>query len=291
MMKSLLKYTIMLAMLGHTLVGAQTTVTVPTPATPIAPSVSLSTNAVTALTQSTTNRVFIDQDGERPNVSVTQTGSGNSLGSDLSYSKNITNIPDRLSVGGVRNYTLQNAMYLRGDDHSIIIEQVGVNNTIGFRAVTPDIANQGISATIRQLGDSNFADVDCGTGTSTGGTVLTGCKAAQLNWLFTGDSNAIQFRGTGDNIDSQITVSGNSNEFVMDIIGNKNTQMFNVSGDFNVFNVLQSTNSTNGSTLWITLTGSSNQFNVSQTGTQDNVIKITSVGSGGTWNLVQRTTP
>lgn len=285
------KILITLAIAAAFPVLAQTTVSAPTPTTPVDPSVGVMAGTVTALTQSATNRVFVDQDGERPNVSITQTGSGNTAGSDNTYSKSITGIVDRLNAGGVRQYTVNSALYLRGDDHKLIINQVGNNNTIAMKAISPDVAAQGVDITIQQLGNSNFADVLCGTGSSSAGAALTGCKSAVINWEFTGNSNAIQFRGTGDNLNSQITVSGNSNEFNVDAVGNKHNQTIMVAGDFNVFNLSQTANSTYGSSVWMDVTGSSNRFAISQAGTQDNVVKITTVGSSGVWNIIQRTTP
>ncbi len=271
---------------------AQTVVTAPTPEAPVNPTVGVMSGTVTALGAGTTNRVFIDQDGERPNVNITQSGSGNTIGSDSAYSKIISGIADRLNVGGTRSYTVNSAVYLRGDDHKLIIVQQGNNNTLAMKAISPDVAAQGVDVTIQQLGNSNFADVLCGTGNSSAGATLTGCKNAVLNWKFVGNSNAIQFRGTGDDLNSQITVdSGNSNEFNIDAVGNKHNQTIKVSGDFNVFNLSQTANSTNGSSMWFDITGSSNRFYVSQAGTQDNVVKITSVGSSGVWNIIQRTTP
>ena len=273
-------------------VFAQTTVTAPSPTTPTDPTVGVMAGTATALTQSATNRVFIDQDGERPIVSITQTGSGNTAGSDSTYSKIITGIVDRLNAGGVRQYTVNSAIYLRGDDHNIILNQVGNNNTIAMKAISPDVAAQGVDITIQQLGNSNFADVLCGSGSSSTGTALTGCKDATLNWKFTGNSNAIQFRGTGDDLNSQITVtSGNSNEFNIDSVGNKHNQTITVAGNFNVFNLSQTATSSYGSSIWMDVNGASNKFNISQAGTQDNVVKITTVGSSGVWNIIQRTTP
>lgn len=272
-------------------VVAQTTVSAPTPVAPTDPTVGVMAGTATALTQSATNRVFIDQDGERPNVSITQTGSGNTAGSDSAYSKVITGIVDRLNAGGVRQYTVNSAIYLRGDDHALILNQVGNNNTVAMKAISPDVAAQGINFTIQQLGNSNFADVLCGSGSSSAGAPLTGCKSAIINWEFTGNSNAIQYRGTGDDLNSQITVSGNSNEFNIDSVGNKHNQTINVAGNFNVFNLSQTANSTYGSSIWMDVNGASNRFAISQAGTQDNVVKITTVGSSGVWNIIQRTTP
>lgn len=286
------KTLLILLMISAFPVAAQTTVAAPTPTTPVDPTVGVMAGTATALTQSATNRVFVDQDGERPNVSITQTGSGNTAGSDSTYSKIITGIVDRLNTGGVRQYTVNSAIYLRGDDHNIILNQVGNNNTIAMKAISPDVAAQGVDITIQQLGNSNFADVLCGSGSSSAGTALTGCKDAVLNWKFTGNSNAIQFRGTGDDLNSQITVtSGNSNEFNIDAVGNNHNQTITVAGNFNVFNISQTGNSAYGSSIWMDVNGASNRFAISQAGTQDNVVKITTVGSSGVWNIIQRTTP
>lgn len=269
---------------------AQTTVTAPSPNTAATPNIGVLPVTDTALTQSATNRVFVDQYGERPDVSVTQTGSGNTAGSGAgAYAKDVT-VVDRLNAGGTRAFSVTNPIYLRGHDQDIILLQQGNNNTISLRAVSPNIANQGVNISIEQLGSSNFADLDCGIGASTGGASLTGCKSALVNWEFTGNSNAIQFRGTGDDLNSQITVNGNSNEINIDSVGNKHNQTMKVAGDFNVFHLSQTGNSTYGSSIWMDVTGSSNRFFVSQSGSQDNVVKITSVGSSGLWNIIQRTT-
>jgi hypothetical protein len=101
----------------------------------------------------------------------------------------------------------------------------------------------------------------------------------------------MQFKGTGDSLNSQVEVTGNSNEMYIDAIGDKHSQVIKVAGDFNVFNISQTANSTNGSSVWIDLAGNSNKFAISQAGTQDNVIHIKSVASTGNWNIIQRTTP
>ena len=287
-----MKKTIISLLLAAALpVLAQTTVTAPTPVAPTDPTVTVLSGTATALSQSTTNRVFVDQAGERPNVSITQTGTGNTAGSDSTYSKNITGIADRLNAGGTRSYTVNNPIYMRGADDKVIFNQVGNNNTIALREVSSNQANGGADITIQQLGNSNFADVLCGIGSSSAGTALTGCKNAIINWKFSGNSNAIQYRGSGDDLNSQITVGGNSNEFNIDSVGNKNNQTIKVAGDFNVFNISQNTNSANGSSVWMDVSGSTNKFSISQAGTQDNVVKITASGSNGTWNIIQRTTP
>ncbi len=266
-------------------------VTAPSPNAPVNPVLTVSANAVSALGSNTTNRVFVDQSGENPDVSITQTGVGNTVGSHASYTKSITNIPQRLVGAGTRSFTVDTPVYLRGADQDLTIVQTGNNNTINLRAENPTTSGDGVSINIQQIGDSNFVDAQCGGGATVGGTALTTCKDATISWKWTGNSNVMQFKGTGDSLNSQVEVTGNSNEMYVDAVGDKHSQVIKVAGDFNVFNISQTGNSTNGSSVWIDLSGNSNKFAISQAGTQDNVVHIKSVASTGNWNIVQRTTP
>lgn len=268
-------------------------VTQPTTNTPVAPVLTISANAVSALGANTTNRVFIDQSGENPDVSITQTGGGNTIGADATYTKSITSIPQRLNgqTPATRSFTVNSPVYLRGADQDITMVQTGNNNTISLRAENPTTSGDGVSISIQQIGNSNFVDASCGGGATVGGTALTTCKDATISWKWTGNSNVMQFKGTGDSLNSQVEVTGNSNEMYIDAVGDKHSQVLKVAGDYNVFNITQTGTSTNGSSVLVDLTGSTNKFTISQAGTQDNVINIKSVANTGTWNIVQRTTP
>ena len=266
-------------------------VTQPTPNAPVSPVLTVSANAVSALGSNTTNRVFVDQSGENPDISITQTGVGNTVGSNATYTKSITSIPQRLVGAGTRSFTVDTPMYLRGADQDITIIQTGNNNTISLRAENPTSSNDGVIINIQQIGDSNFVDASCGGGSSSTGTALTTCKDATLSWKWTGNSNVMQFKASGDSINSQVEVTGNSNEMYVDAVGDKHSQVIKVVGNFNVFNISQTANSTNGSSVWIDLNGASNKFAISQAGTQDNVVHIKSIASTGNWNIIQRTTP
>lgn len=244
---------------------AQTAVTAPTAPTIPATAV-VSPNATAALAIATTNRVFIDQSGDNPNVNVTQDGSGNKQGS------------------------AQRPIYMRGIDQTVVTKQVGVNNEINLEVVNDTTGSgKGVTVTIQQIGDNNKVDAACGYGTaSTGGTALTGCNNADLNWKFTGDSNELQYRGTGTDHKSAITVTGDLNKFFIDAIGDKHSQTLMVTGDSNEFNLNQRSTGSAGSSIWIDVTGNTNRFTVSQTGTVDNVLNIKSVANNGTFNIVQK---
>lgn len=280
MKKTVLALVIMMAF------GAQAQTAVVAPDQPTIPNMAtVSPNAVTALGVATTNRVFIDQSGATPTVNVTQNGSGNALGSGANPTV-VTAVPNS-SGTGTNNWTLNSPVYLRGDNQTVTTVQNGNNNRIGLALVNDTGAN-GVTVTIQQIGNSNTADVACGYGTSSAGTALTGCNKLDMNVKFTGDSNHLQFRGTGDDIKTAIDVTGNGNDFFMDVVGNKHTQTIKVAGDDNVFNITQTSTGANGSSIWVDQTGTGTKYTIAQTGTIDNVLNIKSVASGGSFNITQK---
>ena len=150
-------------------VMAQTAVSAPS--APVIPNmVTVSPNATAALAIATTNKIFIDQSGDNPNVNMTQDGTGNAAG-----------------TGG-------RPIYLRGIDQTIVTRQIGVNNEISLEAVNNTTGTgQGVNITIQQIGDNNRVDAACGYGNASDGTTaLSGCKAADFNWKF--DGNNYYFR-------------------------------------------------------------------------------------------------
>jgi hypothetical protein len=243
---------------------AQTAVTAPSAPT-IPNTVTVSPNATAALAVATTNRVFIDQSGDNPNVNVTQDGSGNKQGSAA------------------------RPIYLRGIDQTIVTRQIGASNEIMFEGKNDTTGTgKGMTVTIQQIGDNNKVDAACGYGTSSTGTALTGCNNADLNWKFTGNSNEFQFRGTGADLKSAATVSGNLNKFYIDAIGDKHTQTLVVSGNSNEFNFSQTSTGSAGSSIEITQTGDSSRFTIAQSGTINNLVYIKSVSNNGTFNITQK---
>lgn len=259
------KILLALAILAAFPAFAQTAVTAPSAPT-IPALATVSPNATAALAISTTNRIFVDQSGDNPNVNMTQDGAGNKAGSAA------------------------RPVYLRGIDQVIVTRQIGASNELMLEAVNDTTgAGKGVTITVQQIGDSNKVDAACGYGTaSTGGTALTGCNAADLNWKFTGDSNDLQFRGTGADLKSAVEVTGDSNVFRIDAIGDKHSQTIKVVGDTNTFNINQRSTGAAGSSIWVDLAGASNNLTISQTGTIDSVLNIKSVSNNGTFNITQK---
>ena len=261
-----MKKTIIALIVASAIPAMAQTTPVASPQAPVIPSmVTVSPNAASALSQATTNRIFIDQSGDNVNVNMTQDGSGNKAGSAA------------------------RPVYLRGIDQKIVTVQTGASNEIMLEVVNQMTGTlQGATVTIQQTGDKNKVDAACGYGAATNGTALTGCKALDANWKFVGDSNELQFRGTGDDIKSAIDVAGSVNKFYIDVVGDKHTQTMKIVGDTNTFHIAQTSTGTTGSSIWVDLAGNSNNFNIAQSGTINNVLNIKAVSNSGTFNITQK---
>lgn len=205
----------------------------------------------------TTNKVYIDQQGQNVNINIIQTGTSNIIG------------------------TSGDPIYLRGDNQSVIAIQTGNGNQL-YMGVVSDVGSSGIAtATIRQIGNLNFADIRCGTvsGDAT-------CNKLDMNARFTGNSNQFRFRGAGSNIRNSMDVTGNYNSFDMDVVSPNATQTILVSGDYNNFDVTQSgSGGTFGHSLYVNATGSLNTITTQQYGASETVININAAGSNGTFNI------
>ena len=251
---------------------AQTAVTQPTaPTIPAMQTVTAGATAALANT-SVTNRVFIDQSGANPNVNVTQDGSGNAQG------------------------TSTRPIYLRGTNQTVVTNQAGNLNSIMLEAVNPSTGTGvGATVTIQQIGNSNTVDAACGYGNASDGSTSiangsNGCKTADLNWKFTGNSNSLQYRGGGNDLISHIDATGDSNTFRIDQIGDKHSQLITLTGNSNTFNITQSGGVTNGSHIVINMTSSTgNNVTIAQTGAVDNYLNLKTAGTtSGTFNVVQK---
>jgi hypothetical protein len=242
-----------------------------TPTTPTFPAMQTVTAGATAALANTavTNRVFIDQSGATPNVNVTQDGSGNEQG------------------------TAAKPVYLRGTNQTLTTKQVGDLNSILLEVINPTTGTGvGATVTIQQLGNSNKVDAVCGQGNASDGTtsLASGCKTANLNWKFTGDSNELQYRGGGNDLINHIDVTGNTNKFFIDQVGDNHSQLITVGGNTNTFNITQTGGTTNGSHIVASMTSSTgNAVNIAQTGAVDNYLNLKTAGTtSGTFNIVQK---
>ena len=227
--------------------------TAPTPPT----IVTTSPNEVTAAAVATTNKVYIDQDGGNVDVNIVQTGTANIIGD------------------------VNDPIYLRGDNQSIIAMQTGNGNQL-YMGIVSATGGTGIAAvTVRQIGDLNTADIRCGT-------LQTDsiCNQLDMNIRFTGDSNSLVFHGSGENIRNSMDINGDNNTFTIDALSPNATQTVLVTGDYNNFNISQTgQGGTFGHSLYANLTGSLNTVTTQQYGASETVINLTAVGSNGTFNI------
>jgi hypothetical protein len=168
--------------------------------------VTVSPNATAALASATTNRVFIDQSGDNPNVNMTQEGSGNKAGSAA------------------------RPVYLRGIDQTVVTRQIGATNEIMLEAVNATTgAGQGVNITIQQIGDSNVFRVD-----------VIGNKHTQtIKVVGDGNTMDINQRSTGAAGSSVwVDLAGNSNNMTIAQTGSVdnvlNIKSVSNSGTFNI---------------------------------------------------------
>jgi len=228
------------------------------PTAPTPPAiVTTSPNETEANTIATTNKVYIDQEGDNVDVNIVQTGTANVIGS----------FSDRI--------------YLRGDNQSVIAIQTGNGNQL-YMGVVSDTGALGIAdVTIRQLGDLNISTIRCGTLQND-----SSCNQLNMNARFTGNNNAFVFHGSGANIRNSMDFNGNNNTINIDALSPNASQTLLVTGNYNDFDVTQTgTGGTFGHSLYVNLLGSLNTITTQQYGVSETVININSVGSNGTFNL------
>ena len=242
------------ALLYGTSVTAQTVL--PTAPTPPA-IVTTSPNEVAAGAVATTNKVYIDQEGGNVDVNVVQTGTANIIGDNA------------------------DPIYLRGDNQSVIAVQTGNGNQLYMGVVSATGATGIATVTVRQIGNLNTADIRCGV--AQGDAI---CNKFDLNAKFTGNSNDLTFRGSGDNIRNSMDVTGDNNTFNIDALSPNATQTLLVTGDYNDFDVTQTgLGGTFGHSLYVNLTGTLNTITTQQYGASETVININSAGSNGKFNI------
>ena len=249
-------------------VMAQTAPTAPTQSA--APTITtesttrFSSNVTSALSNSTTNIIYLEQTGSAPTVSINQDGQSNRAGSDASGSIN--------------------SMILDGNTQVVTINQTGNSNIINTMKIKGNEAN----VYVLQSGDSNTANISAGQTTTASGTAV-GNTNALLDFRFTGDSNAVNYTGNGTRLQAAVYVTGDSNTLNLQQTSTAGQQMLInlTSSDNNTVNVSQTSASMSSFVLTQTGTGSTT-FNAQQSGTYANVANITAVAAGGSFNIIQK---
>jgi hypothetical protein len=238
---------------GSTTMAQTVLPTVPTPPA----IVTTSPNETDANSVATTNKVYIDQSGQNVDINIVQTGTANVIGDSAS------------------------PIYMRGDNQNFIGIQTGNGNQIYMSLVSDIGQGSGATATIRQIGDLNYAKVTCGEEQTD-----ASCNLFDMNARFTGNSNSLVFNGSGANIRNSMDVLGNFNTFNIDVSAPNSSQTLLVTGDYNDFDITQTGQAGSfGHSLYVNMTGSLNTFTSQQYGATETTINVTAVGSNGTYNI------
>lgn len=214
-------------------------------------------------TDSGGNSVYIDQtNADNSTVSITQTGSNNTIGDP--------------------NSLMAPSFVIDGNSMALTIDQNGMNNSI-----TGNFIGGSSTATISQDGNSNATNLNMGNmGTSTG----------VLGLSITGDNNitGLNIGVTHDagNYNYSATIVGGSNTLTSNINSKNTTNAFNVTGSSNTITTTQiganGTTQTGGHNITTNVIGLSNSMTILQDGiTNPNSVTLNVTGSNTTTNIIQ----
>lgn len=200
------------------------------------------------------NKVFIDQTGSNTQITVNQTGSGNSVGS-----------------------AAQNAKFT-GNTNLVTITQVGNTNTLALSMLGTGLNTFNYSAT----GNNNSLTFACG-GTGNGAK----CNNNTFNTTITSSNNTMTVNVNAESITNTLDFSGgNGNNLTMTLNSSKAINDIKNVGATNNYTITQTgVAGVNGHFLKIDSNGGGNSFNITQAGTIDTTVNILSVGSTNTFAI------
>lgn len=210
----------------------------------------------------TGNSVYIDQtQADNSTVSITQSGSGNSVGDPTSIT------------------TPQFA--IDGNNMNLTIVQDGMGN-----AITGNFIGGDSTANINQTGNSNTTVLNYGSLGSNGGTLgiaINGSNnSTALNVGLTGDASNYNY---SLNITGANSGFGNGNTVTSTINSRNATTSIALVGSTNTVTTNQS--GASGHSIAINNIGSSNQINVTQDGSLANSATVNVTGSSAIVNITQ----
>jgi hypothetical protein len=196
------------------------------------------------------NSIYMDQVGDGTNISITQTGAGNAIGTSTSRST------------------------FTGDNNTVTIQQIGNNNVTNMTV-------NGDGATISSIttGSSNIMNLECG---ANGGA----CGPSTITKTVTGDGNQVT-QSTDSLTNTTLSITSDNNTVNMNSTASSVAGTTNVidiaGGGGNVVDVTQAgtgTASTSvGHQVELTIYGALNVVDFRQGGTVDSKIVSTITGS------------
>jgi len=242
---------------------------------------------VTSMAWAADNSIYIDQIGSSSTIDLQQDGSANKI----------------YGVGDSEG----TAATFNGSSQTVDIRQIGASNLLGIDINTTIVSGVGVDLTYYITGSNSVASIDIngdGLGVAANNTI---------DIRMTGDYNDLfaDILGTGNSL-TATAVGGSYNDFSFTIDADTTTTGVAISGGGG--NTTTLTLGTDTSTIDITavgasnditltqsglgdainghnfdldITGSSNTFGATQSGTQFNDIDVNITGSGNTWTINQ----
>ena len=197
------------------------------------------------------NDIYVTQSGASLDLDITQDGENNTVGNSTTASSVIgatTNLDiDQIGNSNVLTFDVNGATYTG------TFSVTGNSNNIDFNCDSDGTGSScaTVTSSITMVGNSNDIDVDVGETADAAGSAITITSAAS------DDSNVIAATVDGTSAILTITVDGDTNNWLVDIDGN---------GDVN------------GHTYIHTHTGGIADVDVVQSGTNDNMVTLTTSG-------------
>jgi hypothetical protein len=209
------------------------------------------------------NSVYIDQtNADQSTVSITQTGSNNSVGD-----------PDNVSSP---------SFVIDGNSMNLTIIQDGMNNSIKGNFIGGDS-----TANIQQNGNTNSTVLNYGNFGTNGGTLGITLNGSNNNSIL----NIGTTRNSG-NYNYGISLTGDNNDITSTINSKNTTNSFTVAGDSNTVTTTQvganGTALSGGHNITSSIAGSNNSLTVVQDGaTNPNSVTVNVTGNNTTTAITQ----
>ena len=197
------------------------------------------------------NDIYVTQSGATLDLDITQDGENNQVGNGTTSSSVIgaTTTLDIDQIGDSNVLTFD----VNGATYTGTFSVTGNSNNIDFNCDSDGTGSScaTVTSSITMVGNSNDIDIDVGETADSAGSAVTITSAAS------DDSNTIAAPVDGTSAILTITVDGDTNNWLIDIDGN---------GDVN------------GHTYIHTHTGGIADVDVVQSGTNDNMVTLTTSG-------------
>lgn len=206
------------------------------------------------------NDLFVNQVGDNLNLTITQNGDGNTIGSAAT------------------------ALTLDGNNMTFAITQQGDNN-----AISAVINGNTYTGEWEFIGNNNTVDLTCDS------TAQTQCEVVTVDIVTAGNDNTynvyIGENKIADNLLISFDVSGDDNQITANLDATDADVTIiidNAGGTGNIFNIDQDdAGSVNGHSLTYDHTGGNGTFNIVQSGLIDKIINVVSFGDNHTVTITQ----